>query len=66
MKIKYKNILLLEVLHCTHPEAQEKDQGLERQATFRPVSPLGLAVLSAYINIYTHNPDNPKYNVKAG
>jgi anaerobic magnesium-protoporphyrin IX monomethyl ester cyclase len=46
---EYRNILLLKVPHCVHPEAGQVEQSFRQKHTFRPIPSLALALLCAFL-----------------
>lgn len=51
---EYKNVLLLKLPFCPHPDAlsKEKEENFRTKAPFRPVPSLALAALAAFVERY--------------
>lgn len=50
--MNYKNILLLKIPFCTHPDAISSDDNFRTKAPFRPIPSLALAALAAFFEKY--------------
>ncbi|MCP5053144.1 MAG: cobalamin B12-binding domain-containing protein, partial [bacterium] len=57
----YRNILLLKVPHCIHPDAIPENDSFRLKHTFRPIPSFGLASLCAFLE--KHNTFG--YHIKA-
>lgn len=64
----YKNILLLKVPHCIHPDAIPENDSFRLKHTFRPIPSFALAALCAFLekhNTFGYNIEAMDINIEA-
>ena len=68
MKKDYKNILLMKVPHCVHPDAIPENDSFRLKHTFRPIPSFALAALCAFLEkhgSYGYNVHAVDINIEA-